>query len=62
MTVADEFARLIADGNLRLPPTTPYTTQSTGGGLMRTSTVYSVGEAISRREQAKNAKLGASSI
>lgn len=62
MKVAEQFAQLLASGKLASAPNIthgqfePVLDRVAG----RTRTVYSIGEAIRRKEQGDNAKLGTS--
>lgn len=61
MSVAEQFARLVLDVNLKPSLNVPvYRMDQRAIGATRT--VYSVGEAMRRREQLKDAKLGAGSL
>ena len=58
VSLAEQFATLpIVDGPFRRFDTAPVDTEKAPA---RSRTVYSVGEAIQRREQSTNAELGAS--
>ena len=63
MTLAEEFARLVASSDfqvvrpLQADPLNVKKKQSN-----RTQTVYSVGEALTRKGRSNNAKLGSSPI
>lgn len=58
MSVAEEFARLMAGVNVQTLPAPSFPAMA-GTGVVPTRTVYSVGEAIEYRERSKHAKLGA---
>lgn len=59
MTIAEQFAQLMAGVNVQAPPA-PVFKPMDQNPVAKSRTVYSVGEAVKRREQAKHAKLGAS--
>lgn len=61
MTIADQFAQLMAGINLQSPPATPGFKLADNNPPVKSKTVYSVGEAVKGKESARNAKLGASS-
>jgi len=60
VTIAEQFAQLMAGVNVQAPPTAPGFKPMDQNPVAKSRTVYSVGEAVKRREQAKHAKLGAS--
>jgi hypothetical protein len=62
MALADEFARLVANSNMKQSPHLPAGAWEPKNQSRRTETVYSVGEAIARKEQSRDAKLAAGSI
>lgn len=66
MTIADQFAQLMADINVRAVPVAPGYPSTAPGykpldqvSVAKTRTVYSVGEAVKGRERVTHAKLGA---
>lgn len=63
MTLEEQFARLVADvAQQQIRPAPNLLNPTPVSRSMRTRTVYSVGEAVSQRGQAGDAKLGAGSI
>ena len=59
MTLEEQFAMLVASTMAdRVHPVPNILRPSNGQTLTRTRTVYSVGEAISQKGQANDAKLG----
>lgn len=69
MTIADQFAQLMAGvdlqampGDLRFPSNVPGYKPMDQVSLAKTRTVYSVGEAVKGKERVTHAKLGAGSF
>jgi hypothetical protein len=61
MSLAEEFARLMAQSGTTLP-NLPTFAPAGSRSVVKTRTVYSVGEAISRKEPREDAKLEASTL
>lgn len=62
MTLAEEFAQLVASSDFHAIRPLPNSQPLQKVQSHRSQTVYSVGEAISRKERSNNAKLAASPI
>lgn len=62
MSLADEFARLVASSDFHVVRIVHGDQRAQKKQSNRTQTVYSVGEALSRKDRSNDAKLAASSI
>jgi hypothetical protein len=62
MTLSDEFALLMASVNPNVQPKVGNWRRLDEAGKGRTSTVYSVAEALKQKRRDEDAKLGAGSI